>query len=59
MLKALILRQIMMIDSSRTVFKATEEERKAVDLKFKNFLDDAVAFVNGSNGKTLRQELEK
>jgi len=54
-----MLRQIMMKDSSRTVFKATEEEREIVDQKFKTFLDDAVGFVNGSDGKILRQELKK
>jgi len=54
-----MLRQIMVKDSGRKVFKATAEEREAVDQKFKTFLDDAVGFVNGSDGKNLRQELKK
>ena len=45
-----MLRQIVVKDSSRKGFKATEEEREAVDQKFKTFLDDAVAFINGSDG---------
>jgi len=59
MLKALMLRQIMMKDSGRKVFKATAEEWKTVDQKFKTFLDDAVGFVNGFDGKNLRRELKK
>jgi len=54
-----MLRQIVMKDSGRKVFKATAEEWKAVDQKFKTFLDDAVGFVNGSDGKNLRRELKK
>ena len=54
-----MLRQIVVKDSGRKVFKATAEEREAVDQKFKTFLDDAVGFVNGSAGKNLRQELKK
>jgi len=35
MLQALMLRQIMMLDSNRVVFKATAEERETVHQKFK------------------------
>ena len=59
MLKALMLRQIMMKDNGRKVFTATAEEREAVDLNFKTFLEDAAGFVNGSDGKFLREELKK
>jgi len=59
MLKALMLRQIVMKDRVRKAFKATAEEWMAVDQKFKTFLDDAVEFVNGSDGKNLRRELKK
>jgi len=58
MLKALMLRQIMMRDNGRRVFKTTTEEWNAVDQKFKTFLSDAVGFVNGSDGKNLRRELK-
>ncbi len=58
MLKALILRQIMMKDRNRNAFTATAEEWETVDQKFKTYLDDAVGFVNGPEGKTLRRELE-
>jgi hypothetical protein len=58
MLKALMLRQIMMKDRNRNAFTATSEEWETVDQKFKTYLDDAVGFVNGPEGKTLRRELE-
>jgi hypothetical protein len=58
MLKALMLRQIMMKDRNRNAFTATAEEWETVDQKFKTYLDDAVGFVNGPEGKTLRRELE-
>jgi hypothetical protein len=58
MLKALMLRQIMMKDGSRKVFTATAEEWEAVNQKFKTYLDDAVKFVNGPDGKSLRRELK-
>jgi len=58
MLKALMLRQIMMKDRNRNAFTATAEEWETVDQKFKTYLDDAVEFVNGSKGRTLRWELE-
>jgi len=45
MLKALMLRQIMMQDR-RKVFDATANDWKSVHLKFKAYLDDAVEFVN-------------
>ena len=53
-----MLRQIMMRDNGRRVFKTTTEEWNAVDQKFKTFLSDAVGFVNGSDGKNLRRELK-
>ena len=59
MLKALMLRQIMMRDNDRKIFKATTEEWKAIDQKFKTFLSDAVGFVNGADGKNLRRELKR
>ena len=59
MLKALMLRQVMMHDSGREVFEATTEEREAVDQKFKILLDDAVGFVNGKAGSKLRAELKR
>ena len=58
MLKALMLRQIMMKELNRNAFTATVEEWETVDQKFKTYLDDAVGFVNGPEGKFLRQELE-
>ena len=58
MLKALMLRQIIMKELDRNTFTATVEEWETVDQKFKTYLDDAVGFVNGPEGKFLRQELE-
>jgi len=58
MLKALMLRQIMMEDRNRKVFTATAEERGTVDQKFKTYLDDSVRFVNGSKGGFLRESLQ-
>jgi len=58
MLKALMLRQIMMKDRNRNTFTATSEEWETVDQKFKTYLDDVVGLVNGPEGKTLRRELE-
>jgi hypothetical protein len=58
MLKALMLRQIMAKDGGRKVFTATAGEWETVDQKFKTYLDDAVGFVNGSDGKFLRRELK-
>ncbi|KIM42704.1 hypothetical protein M413DRAFT_444376 [Hebeloma cylindrosporum] len=59
MLKALMLRQVMMKDgNSRKDFTATAEEWEAVDQKFKAYLDDAVGFVNGPYGKPMRRELK-
>ena len=58
MLKALMLRQIMMKELNRNTFTAMVEEWETVDQKFKTYLDDAVGFVNGPEGKILRQELE-
>ena len=52
------MRQIMMKDRNRNAFTATAEEWETVDQKFKTYLDDAVGFVNGPEGKTLRRELE-
>ena len=54
-----MLRQIMMKDSGRKVFIATAEEREAVDQTFKTLLDYAVRFINGSDGKFLREEVKK
>ncbi|KAM6495139.1 hypothetical protein JOM56_009762 [Amanita muscaria] len=58
MLKALMLRRIMMKDTSRKVFTATPSEWETVDQKFKTYLDDAVGFVNGPEGKSLRESLQ-
>jgi len=58
MLKALMLRQIMM-EEDRTDFKATADDRKTVDLKFKSYLDDAVEFVNAADGDSLKEGLRK
>ena len=58
MLEALMLRQIMMLDSNRAVFEATAEERETVHQKFKTYLDDAVRFVNGRKGSDLRENLQ-
>ena len=57
MLKALILRQIMMKAQNRNAFTATAEEWETVDQKFKTYLDDVVGLVNGPEGKFLRREL--
>jgi hypothetical protein len=54
MLKALMLRQTMMNDSSRKVFTATPEDWGTVDHDFKAYLDDAIGFVNGPEGERLR-----
>jgi len=59
MLKALMLRQVMMEDNGREVFEATAEEWKAVDQNFQTFLNDAVEFVNGASGNKLRTALNK
>jgi len=59
MLKALMLRQVMMQDEGRDVFKATAAEWKAVDQKFQTFLNDAIEFVNGTPGKKMRTALNK
>jgi hypothetical protein len=58
MLKALMLRQIMMNVSSRKVFTATPEDWGTVDHDFKTYLDDAVGFVNGPEGERLRGSLQ-
>jgi hypothetical protein len=58
MLKALMLRRIMMKDTSRKVFTATPLEWETVDQKFKTYMDDAVGFVNGPEGKSLRESLQ-
>ena len=56
MLKALMLRQIMMEDS-RKVFTATAEDWEVVEQKFKTYLDGVVGFVNGPKGDPLRENL--
>lgn len=53
-----MLRQIMMEDVDRKVFKATADEWKAVDLNFKGYLEDAVEFVNGPDGQFLWDHLK-
>ena len=58
MLKALMLRQIMMEDSNRKVFTATVEEWKAVEQRFKTYLDEVVGFVNGPEGNSLKESLQ-
>lgn len=55
MLKALMLRQIMMEDR-RKVFDAKANDWKSVNHKFKAYLDDAVEFVN--KGGFLRARLQ-
>jgi hypothetical protein len=57
MLKALMLRQTMMLDSDRVNFSATVKEWKTVNQDFKKHLGDAVTFVNGKSGELLRQYL--
>lgn len=59
MLKALMLRQLMMQDNDRNSFTPTEEEWKAVDEKFKTLLDDSVGFVNGEDGNEMIMALKK
>ena len=49
----------MMEDCGRKVFTATAEEWEAVDQKFKTYVEDAVGFVNDSDGKFLKRELKK
>jgi hypothetical protein len=62
MLKALLLRQIMMNDSTgggtRTNFTETAEERETVNQNFETYLDDAVKFVNGREAKFLKENLK-
>ena len=58
MLKALMLRQIMMEDSNRKVFTATAEEWRAVEQRFKTYLDEVVGLVNGPEGDFLRESLQ-
>ena len=53
-----MLQQIMMKELNRNAFTATVEEWETVYQKFKTYLDDAVGFVNGPEGKILRQELD-
>ena len=53
------LRQIMILEDDRTDFKATADDRKRVDLKFKIYLDDAVEFVNVADGDSLKEGLRK
>jgi hypothetical protein len=59
MLKALMLRQIMMIDSSRKDFTPTKEEWTTVDQDFETYLKAAVEFVNGGDGDSVRASLQK
>ena len=58
MLKALMLRQVMMEDSNRKNFAATAEEREVVEQKFKTHMGDVVEFVNGPEGNFLRENLQ-
>jgi len=49
----------MILEDDRTDFKATADDRKRVDLKFKIYLDDAVEFVNVADGDSLKEGLRK
>ena len=53
-----MLRQSMMEDAM-TDFKASADDWKTVDLKFKSYLNDAVEFVNSPDGNSLKRDLHK
>jgi hypothetical protein len=59
MLKALMLRRVMMKDGSRKDFSPTQEEWTTVDRVFKTYLQGAVGFVNSGKAESVRASLRK